>query len=458
MTNFVDLPDDVKYAVMLKGLNEDIVKRIAFENNEPDWMVEHRLKSLQIFLSKPMPVWWPDLSDLNFEDIVFFAKPEASNWYVSDWEDVPAELKDKFEKLWIPEAERKYLAWAWWQFDSEMVYHKIKEKWMEKWVIFEDMSSAIHKHEEIVKKHFMKLVPPTDHKFAALHWAVWSWGTFIYVPKGVLLNEPLQAYFRMNTANGWQFEHTLIILDEDTEWNYIEWCSAPKYNKRALHAGCVEIFVWKNSKMRYSSVENWSTDTYNLNTKRSIVEENGYMEWIWWNFGSWKTMLYPMTILKGNGSKAEHLWVAFATKWQNQDTWAKVVHIWANTTSKIVSKSISKDGGINSYRGLVKILPNAQNSANITQCDAILVDETSVSNTIPSIECNNSTSVISHEASAWKIDENTLLYLMSRGIKRDDAAALIVNWFLNPIIKKLPLEYAWELNRIIEMEMEWSVW
>jgi Fe-S cluster assembly protein SufB len=305
-----------------------------------------------------------------------------------------------------------------------------------------------------VKKYFMKLVPSTDHKFAALHGAVWSWGTFIYVPKGTKLDQPLQTYFRMNVASGWQFEHTLIIVEDDCEASYIEWCSAPKYNKRSLHAWCVELYIWKNSNMRYSSVENWSIDTYNLNTKRAILEDNAYIEWIWGNFWSWLSMLYPMSILKWDNSKADHLWVAFAAKDQIQDIWSKVVHIGKNTSSNIVSKSICKDGWINTYRWLVKISPSADWATNSTKCDTILIDEISKSDTIPYIECLNANWVIAHEASAGKIDEQSLFYLQSKWISKQTASWLIVNWFASPIIKKLPLEYAWELNRLIEIEME----
>ncbi len=456
--NFINLPEDVKYAIMLKWIDENVVKRISLENNEPEWMLEHRLNSLKIFNETKVPSWGPDISDLNFDEVMFFAKPEAMEKYAKDWEDVDPKIKEKFERLWIPEAERKYLAWAWWQYDSSMVYHKIKEKWSDKWIIFEDMNEALHKHEDLVKQYFMKLVPPNDHKFAALHGAVWSGGTFIYVPKWVKLNEPLQAYFRMNTANWGQFEHTLIIVEDDAQCDYIEWCSAPKFDSRALHAGCVEIFVWKNSHMRYSSVENWSLDTYNLNTKRSVLQENAYIEWIWWNLWSGKTMLYPMSILKWNNSKADHLWVAFASESQVQDTWAKVLHIWKNTSSNIVSKWISKWGWINNYRWMVKILPSAKWAVNKTECDAILIDDKSVSNTIPNIECLNADSIVAHEASSWKIDENSLFYLMWKWIDEEKAAWMLVNWFVSDIVKKLPLEYAWEMNKLIEMEMEWSIW
>ena len=341
--------------------------------------------------------------------------------------------------------------------DSVNFYHKIKEKRAKVWVIFEDMPTALQTHEELIKKHFMKLVPATDHKFAALHWAVRSGWTFIYIPKWVKADEPLQAYFRMNTYAGGQFEHTLIIVDDNSECSYIEWCSAPKYDKSSIHAGLVEIFVWKNSTMRYSSVENRSTNTYNLNTKRALVEENAYMERVSWNLGSQSTMLYPCSILKWDNSKTDLLWIVLAGKNQNQDVWSKAIHIWKNTTSNIVGKSISKDWGVSTYRWLVSIAKWANNSTSNTQCDAILIDWDSVSITIPNIIDNNWSSSIAHEASAWKIDEWKLFYLTSRGIKADKAKSMIVNWFFSEITKKLPLEYAGELNTLIEMEMEWSI-
>ena len=455
--NFIELPDDVKYASLLKWIDENVVKKISLENNEPDWMLEHRLKSFKVFESMEIPTWWPDISDLNFNDIMFFAKPEAMEEYATDWEDVSPEIKEKFERLGIPEAERQYLAWAWWQYDSSMVYHKIKEKWQKKWIIFEDMNEALYTHEDLVKEYFMKLVPPTDHKFAALHWAVRSGWTFIYIPKWVKLDEPLQAYFRMNTMWWGQFEHTLIIVEDNAQCNYIEWCSAPKFNSRALHAGCVELFVGDNATMRYSSVENWSLDTYNLNTKRSVVGENSFIEWVGWNLGSWKTMLYPMSILKWDSSKASHLSAVFAGAWQVHDTWAKVLHIWKNTSSQIISKSVCKEWWQANYRWIVKILPNAKNSVNQTECDTILVDDQSSADTIPKIECANPDSTVAHEASSWKIDENVLFYLSSRWIPEDKAAGMVVNWFVSPIVKKLPLEYAGELNKLIDMEMEGSI-
>ncbi len=456
--DFLEIPEDIKYAVLLKWLNENVIKRISWENNEPAWMLEHRLFSYKIFQQKTIPTWGPDISDIDFDKIVFFAKPEAIQQYATNWEDVDPQIKEKFERLWIPEAERQHLAWAGWQYDSSVFYHKIKEKWEKLWIIFEDMNEAVHKHPKLIQKHFMKIVPPEDHKFAALHWAVRSWGTFIYIPSNVKLQDPLQAYFRMNALNWWQFEHTLIITEDNTKCEYIEGCSAPKLSELSLHVGCVEISVGKNSEMKYSSVENWSLNTYNLNTKRAIVQENSIMNWVSGNLGSWKTMLYPMSILKWNNSKSYHLWVVLASNWQNQDIWSKVLHIWKNSSSEIISKSICKDGWINTYRWMVKILPSATWSINKTECDAMLIDDKSVSDTIPNIECLNADSTVAHEASSWKIDEKTLFYLMCKWIEKQKAAGMIVNWFVSDIIKKLPLEYAGEMNKLIDMEMEGSVW
>lgn len=450
--------DKIEYDLFLSDLNENTVKKISAEQDEPLWMLKHRLKSLKIFQEMSMPTWWPDLSRLNFDDLVYFAKPKKwYDWYANNREDVPVEIKKKFQRLWIPEAEQRYLAWAGAQMDSTNFYHKIKEKRAKKWVIFEDMADAVSKHSDLVQKYFMKLVGPRDHKFAALHGAVWSGGTFIYVPKWIKVNEPLQAYFRMNTYGGGQFEHTLIVIDDDAEGDYIEWCSAPKYDKVSLHAWLVEVFVWKNSKMRYSSVENWSTNTFNLNTKRSLIEENAYMEWVNWNLGSQTTMLYPCSILKWDGAKTDMLGIAVAGTWQFQDTWSKVIHIGKNTSSKILAKSISKDGWVSSYRWLVHIHKSAENAVNATDCDALLLDNDSTSLTIPDIKVENDSATVAHEARAGKIDEAELFYLMSRGINKDKAMGMIVNWFFSTIVKKLPMEYAGELNKLIEMEMEGSV-
>ncbi len=345
------------------------------------------------------------------------------------------------------------------QYDSETVYHSLKEEIASQGVIFDDLSHALRQpeYQELIKKYFSKSIPLADHKFAMLHYAVWSGGTFLYVPKGVKIKEPLQSYFRMNVKKGGQFEHTLIIIEDDAEAHYIEGCSAPKYDENSLHAGGVEVFVGKNATMRYSSVENWSLDTYNLNTKRAIIEESGYMEWVGGNLGSNTTMLYPCSVLKGDNSRADHLGIAFANAGQNQDTGAKVIHIGKNTSSSIVSKSLSKGGGLSTYRGLVDIKPSATGAVTKIECDALLLDNISGSDTIPDIRVGNTESIVAHEASAGKINEDDLFYLQSRGIDEEQAAAMIVNGFISPIVKELPLEYASELNVLISMEMEGSI-
>ncbi len=450
--------DKIQYELYLTGLTEDTVRKISAEQKEPERMLAHRLKCLEIFKAMKLPKRWPDLSLLNLDDIVYYAKPHKDHaWYANNRADVPEEIKEKFKRLWIPEAEQKYLAWAGGQYDSLNVYHQIKAKRSEKGIIFEDMPQAVIKYPELVKKYFMKLVPATDHMFAALHGAVRSWWTFIYVPKWVKLTDPLQAYFRMNTYAGGQFEHTMIIIEDDAEGSYIEGCSAPKFDKASLHAGLVEIFVGKNAKMKYSSVENRSTNTYNLNTKRAMIEEHGYMERVNGNLWSRTTMLYPCSILKWDYSKTDMLGIAVAGQWQHQDTWSKVIHIGKYTSSNIVAKSISKAGGINTYRWLVHIAEWAEQATNHTQCDALLFDDDSVSNTIPNITSDNETAIVAHEASAWKIDESELFYLMSRWLTKDKATTMIVNGFFSSVIKKLPLEYAGELNKLVELEMENSI-
>lgn len=451
--------DNIKYDIYLSWLTEATVRGISADQNEPEWMLEHRLKSFELLKTMSLPTRWPDLSGLDLSQIVYYARPSKDHvWAATSWDDVPEEIKTKFDRLWIPEAERSYLAGAGGQYDSENVYHNLKSKRADKGVIFEDMAHALQSHPELVRKYFMKLVPMTDHYFAALHGAVWSWGTFIYIPSGVEVTEPLQAYFRMNTYGGGQFEHTLIIVEDDAVGDYIEWCSAPKFDSKSLHAGLVEIHVGKRSRMRYSSVENRSTNTYNLNTKRSIIDDDGFMEWINGNLGSCTTMLYPCSILKGHRSKSDQIWVVVAAAGQNQDTGSKVIHIGRDTSSTIISKSISKDGWISTYRGIVDIRSSATGAVNHTECDALLMDERSVSTTIPHIEVNNDSAVIAHEASAGKVDETQVFYMMSRGLDEEKALAMIVNWFVAPVIKKLPLEYAGELNKLIEMEMEGSVW
>ena len=431
--SFIETPDKVLYDIFLKWLNEETVKKISFDLQEPDWMLQHRLKSLKIFREIKKPSFGPDISSIDFENLVYYAKPKKwFKWAADSRDQVPQNIKNIFQRLNIPEAEQQFLAWVWGQFDSSVVYHKLKEKRQKTWIIFDDISVAIREYPDLLRKYFMKLVPSTDHQFAALHGAVRSGWTFVYIPEWVHISDPLQAYFRMNTYEWWQFEHTLIVLEDETSCSYIEWCSAPKYDKRSLHAGCVEIFVGKNSSMRYTSVENWSLNTFNLNTKRALVEEISHMERIGWNLGSWATMLYPCV-------------------------WTKVIHIWKNTSSNTISKSISKSGGVNTYRGLVQIQKWAENAVASVRCDALLLDEFSISDTIPKVQIKTHDATVSHEATAWKIDENQLFYLMSRWLSEEKAMAMIVNGFVSSITKQLPLEYAWELNHLIQMEMENSV-
>ncbi len=453
----LDGRDDTAYLGGLEyGLSESAVRRIWEANGEPEWLLEHRLECLKVFRAKAMPSWGPDLSGLDLEKICYHARPEGAGDKKS-WDDVPEGIKRTFERLGIPEAERTSLAGVGAQYDSEVVYHSLKPEYAASGVIFEDMSVAVRRHGDLVRKHFMKCVPPGDHKFAALHGAVWSGGTFLYVPAGARVSEPLQAYFRMNARAGGQFEHTLMVLEEGSSAHYIEGCSAPKYGTSSLHAGSVEIYVGKGARMRYSSVENWSTDTYNLNTKRAVVEEEGFIEWVGGNLGSGVTMLYPCSVLKGRRAGCQHLGIAFANKGQVADTGAKVIHLGEETSSSVVSKSLSKGGGISTYRGLLKISPAARGSVAKVDCDALLLDDDSVSDTQPEIVVGNADSTVAHEASAGKISEETLFYLRSRGLSEDAAKAMVVNGFLSPVVKELPLEYAAEMNALIALEMEGSV-
>lgn len=453
----LDTPNSQDYAQhFAKGLNEAFVRNLSADKKEPQWVLDIRLKALKVFHKLPTPTWGPDLSGLDFDNIRYFSKAsEKQN--AKTWEEVDPEIKRTFERLKIPEAERAVLAGVGAQYESENVYHNLKEEWSDQGVIFEDFDEALRRYPDLVQKYFMKAVPITDHKLAALHYAVFSGGTFLYVPKGVRITQPMQAYFRMNSMNQGQFEHTLIIAEEDSEAHYIEGCSAPKYGSQSLHAGCVEVLVGKNAKMRYSSVENWSADTYNLNTKRALVQERGKMEWIGGNLGSGTTMLYPCSILVGDGARADHLGVAFANKNQNQDTGAKVIILGKNCRSTVVSKSLSKGGGITTYRGMIDIKRSAENAVVNVECDALMLDGISISDTIPHIICDNESASMTHEATAGKISEEVLLYFAARGINEETAKGMIVNGFLDEIVKTLPLEYAVELNRLIELEMEGSV-
>lgn len=444
------------YAEGLKrGVDEELVRKISADKKEPAWMLEHRLKSLKIFKEKEMPTWGADLSKLDLDNIIYYASAGAKE--TDNWGEVPAEIRSVYDRLGIPEAERSMLAGVGAQYESEMVYHNLKKEWEDMGVIFLDMDDALEKYPDLVRQYFMKCVPPTDHKFAALHGAVWSGGTFLYVPKGVRVREPLQAYFRMNAKNMGQFEHTLIIVEEGADAHYIEGCSAPKYGSQGLHAGLVEIFVKPGAKCRYSSVENWSRDTYNLNTKRAIVEKDGTMEWIGGNMGSGVTMLYPCSVLVGEGARCDHMAIAFANAGQWQDTGAKVFHMAPHTSSKVISKSISKGGGTAVYRGQLKVAPHAHDCIANVECDALLLDDASRTDTIPDIQIRNNEVTIAHEATVGKLSEEDLFYLQSRGIPLDEARAMIVNGFIEPIVRLLPLEYAVEMNRLIELEMEGSV-
>jgi len=450
----LDRSDEIKYQnTPVMGISESVVRQIWLSNNEPDWMLDFRLKSLEVFQRSKLPTWWPSLDKLDLNSIYYFGKPVWSGDNKS-WDDVPDAIKSTFDRLGIPEAERAMLAGVGAQYDSDVVYHSLRQELKEQWVVFEDMSVAIHSHSDIVRSHFMRAVPPSDHIFAALHGAVWSGGTFLYIPRWVQIDSPLQAYFRMNMKSGGQFEHTLIIIEDEASAHYIEGCSAPKYGTASLHAGCVEIYVGRDAKMRYSSVENWSVDTYNLNTKRAIVESGGSIEWVGGNLGSGVTMLYPCSILKGDDSRAMHFGIAFANAGQETDTGAKVIHIGKNTSSEIVSKSLSKNGGMSIYRGLVDIKKSAHGAISKIDCDGLILDSLSRSDTIPDIRVSTDDAIVAHEASVGKINEDTLFYLMSRGIMEAEAKTMIVRGFISPLLKELPLEYAAEMNVLIGMEME----
>ena len=440
-----------------EGLTEEVIREISKQKSEPDWMLKKRLLAFKIFQEKPMPNWGPDLSKLDLSKIIFFLRPDAKRNSKS-WDDVPEDIRKTFERLGIPEAEKTALAGAGTQYESDVVYHNLKKEWEDKGVIFLDMDEALQKHPELVKKYFMTTcISPALHKFAALHGAVWSGGTFIYVPKNVKVELPLQAYFRMNAKKAGQFEHTLIIVDENAEVSYIEGCSAPQYIESSLHAGCVEVHVLKGAKARYSSIENWSKNTYNLNTKRAIVHEDAVMEWINGNMGSCVTMLYPCSVLLGKNAKTDYIGVAYAGKDQNQDTGCKVYHLAPNTSSTIISKSISKNGGITNYRGYAEVKRGAVNSKASVRCDGLMLDNISKSGTIPSMNVYENDVKVSHEAAIGKIGEEQLFYLMSRGLSEEEAVKMIVSGFIEPVTKALPLEYAVELNRLIELEIENSV-
>jgi len=443
---------DSDFYKIKEGLTPEIVEEISDKKNDPQWMRDFRLKALEVYHKTDIPNWGPDISDLNMDNIVTYVKPKTK--MSADWEEVPEDIKNTFEKLGIPEAERKSLAGVGAQYDSELVYHNLQEEVAAKGVVYSDIESALHgPYGEMIEKHFMKLVPPTDHKFAALHGAVWSGGSFVYVPKGVNVEIPLQSYFRLNAPGAGQFEHTLIIVDEGAELHFIEGCSAPKYNVANLHAGCVELFVGKNAKLRYSTIENWSKNMYNLNTKRARVEENGIMEWVSGSFGSHISYLYPMTILKGDNARAEFTGVTFAGAGQNLDTGAKMVHIGKDTSSYINTRSISKSGGISTYRSAVVIQNQAKNAKSAVSCQSLMLDDQSRSDTVPAIDVRTSQADVGHEAKIGRISDDAVFYLMSRGIPEEEAKSLIVSGFADSVSKELPLEYAVEMNNLIRLEM-----
>ncbi|PJE64325.1 MAG: Fe-S cluster assembly protein SufB [Candidatus Ryanbacteria bacterium CG10_big_fil_rev_8_21_14_0_10_43_42] len=435
------------------GVTEHLVREISRQKNEPEWMLEKRLRAFALYKECPLPSWGPDLSGLELDKITYFVRPDAKE--SRSWEDVPEDIRTTFNKLGIPEAEQNALGGVGAQYDSDIVYHNLKEEWEREGVIFENMDTAVHKYPEYVKEYFMtRCVPINDHKFVMLHAAVWSGGTFIYVPPGVKVTVPLQAYFRMNAERGGQFEHTLIIADKGSEVSYIEGCSAPRYQTSALHAGCVELFVNEDATIRYSSIENWSRNTYNLNTKRALVERNGRIEWVNGNMGSGITMLYPSSILAGEGAHSESLGIAFAGAGQNQDTGSKVVHVVPNTSSVIRAKSISRKGGTATYRGLVRVGKRATGTKSSVVCDALMIEDESVSHTYPFMKVENKNVSVTHEARAGKIGEEELFYAQSRGLTEEQAIKMIVGGFVSDISKKLPLEYAVEFNRLIDLEME----
>jgi Fe-S cluster assembly protein SufB len=438
-----------------KGLDADIVSQISGMKNEPQWMREFRLQSLEIFRSRPMPDWGGDMSDLDFDNIFYYMK--AASEQGKSWDDVPEDIRRTYDRLGIPEAEKKYLAGVKAQYESEVVYGSLREDLAKQGVIFTDTDSALQEHPELFRQYFGTVIPPGDNKFAALNSAVWSGGSFIYVPKGVKIDFPLQAYFRINSQNMGQFERTLIIVDEGASVHYVEGCTAPTYSSDSLHSAVVEIIVKRGARCRYTTIQNWSNNVYNLVTKRAMAYGDSLMEWIDGNLGSRLTMKYPAIWLMEPGARGETLSIAFAGKGQHQDAGAKMVHCAPNTSSRIISKSISRGGGRSSYRGLVKVQKDAINCRSNVVCDALILDPASRSDTYPYIEVEEQNVAIEHEASVSKIAEEQLFYLMSRGLSEAEASAMIVTGFVEPLVRELPMEYAVELNRLIELQMEGSV-
>jgi Fe-S cluster assembly protein SufB len=447
---------DVAGASARRGLSEQVVRDISARKNEPEWMLKTRLKALRLFSKKPMPTWGADLSGIDFDSIKYFVR--STEKQAASWDELPADIRNTYDKLGIPEAEKQRLiAGVAAQYESEVVYHKIREDLEKQGVIFLDTDTGLREHEELFQEYFGSVIPPGDNKFAALNTAVWSGGSFIYVPKGVHVEIPLQAYFRINTENMGQFERTLIIVDEGAYVHYVEGCTAPIYKSDSLHSAVVEIIVKKNARCRYTTIQNWSTNVYNLVTKRALAHEGATMEWIDGNIGSKVTMKYPSVWLVGQHAKGEVLSVAFAGAGQHQDAGAKMIHAAPNTSSQIVSKSVARAGGRTSYRGLVQIQEGAKNARSTVKCDALLVDTVSRSDTYPYIDVREDDVSMGHEATVSKVSEDQLFYLRSRGLSEDEAMAMIVRGFVEPIARELPMEYALELNRLIELQMEGAV-
>jgi len=452
-----DFKDSTEMYVHLskKGLTKDTVREISKLKDEPDWMLDFRLRSYDVFMKKSMPQWGGDLNKIDFQNIYYYAK--ASEKTEKNWDDVPDDVKNTFDKLGIPEAEKKFLAGVGAQYESEVVYHNLREDLQKQGVLFLDTDSALKEHPEIFKKYFGKIIPPEDNKFSALNSAVWSGGSFIYIPPGVKVDMPLQAYFRINAENIGQFERTLIIADEGSEVHYIEGCTAPVYSSESLHSAVVELVAHKDAKLRYTTIQNWSNDVYNLVTKRAYAYDGATVEWIDGNIGSKLTMKYPGIYLMGPKAYGETLSIAFAGKGQHQDTGAKMVHMAPDTTSKITSKSVSRSNGRSTYRGLLHVAKGATNVKSTVRCDALLLDETSKTDTYPYMEINQEDATVTHEATVGKIGDEQIFYLMTRGFNEEEALSLIVNGFMEPFTKELPMEYAVELNRLIKLEMDNSV-
>jgi Fe-S cluster assembly protein SufB len=448
------MPEKYSYKAQ-KGLNEEVVKMISKIKNEPTWMTEFRLKAYAFFLKEKMPMWGADLSKINFDEIYYYLKPTEKQ--AASWEDLPSEIKETYDRIGVPEAEKKFLAGVSAQYESEVVYESINKELERQGVLFMDMDSGLRKHPEIVKEYFGKLIPPQDNKFAALNSAVWSGGSFVYVPKGLHVTLPLQAYFRINAERFGQFERTLIIADEGSSVHYIEGCTAPIYTTDSLHSAVVEIFVKKDARVRYTTVQNWSKNVYNLVTKRAKAEKNAIMEWVDCNIGSQVTMKYPSVYLSGEGARGEVLSIAYAGRDQHQDAGAKMIHLAPNTSSRIVSKSISKEGGRTSYRGLVQVSPGASESSVFVSCDALILDSASRSDTYPYMKIKENDVTVQHEATVEKLGDEKLFYLMSRGLTKADAESALVLGFMEPVTREIPLEYSIELNRLIRLEMAGSV-